>query len=150
MGYNENQFSLPRWTDLSVSRQGLFEDTFRYIPSVGWMFLPLTVYHGGGDAAAFEPLDQHLLVSSAGVMHFRCKPSWSSLPFQRSTSGDWRSTSARAWRPATGGTESTTPSARSTSSRSTSNFTRQVILSEKVRRLYRLIFELLFLISCLM
>ena len=65
MGYSENQFSLPRWTDLSVSRQGLFEDTFRYIPTVGWMFLPLTVYHGGGDAAMFEPLDRHLLVISA-------------------------------------------------------------------------------------
>ena len=63
MGYNENQYSLPRWTDLSVSRQGLFEDTFHFIPTVGWMFLPLTVYHGGGDAGMFEPLDKHLLVS---------------------------------------------------------------------------------------
>ena len=65
MGYDENQYSLPRWTDLSVSRQGLFEDTFHFIPTVGWMFLPLTVYHGGGDAAMFEPLDKHLLVSWA-------------------------------------------------------------------------------------
>jgi hypothetical protein len=33
MGYNEWQYSLPRWTDLSVSRQGMFDDTFHYIPS---------------------------------------------------------------------------------------------------------------------
>ena len=61
MGYNEEQFSLPRWNDISISRQGMYDDTFRKIPSEGWMFLPLTVYHGGGDAAAFEPLNQHEL-----------------------------------------------------------------------------------------
>ena len=60
MGYNENQFSLPRWMDLSVSRQGMFDDTYHYIPTQGWMFLPLTEYHGGGEAAIFEPLEDNL------------------------------------------------------------------------------------------
>ncbi len=41
MGYDESQYSLPRWMDLSISRQGMFDDTYHYIPSQGWMFLPL-------------------------------------------------------------------------------------------------------------
>ena len=61
MGYNEGQFSLPRWTDLSISRQGMFDDTFRKIPTEGWMFLPLLNYEGGGPAAWFEPLKDHLI-----------------------------------------------------------------------------------------
>jgi hypothetical protein len=40
----------------------MYDDTFHYIPTVGWMFLPLTVYHGGGDAAMFEPLETNILV----------------------------------------------------------------------------------------
>ncbi len=63
MGYVEEQYSLPRWMDLSVSRQGMFDDTFHYIPSQGWMFLPLVVYEGGGDAAMFEPLIDHIKVN---------------------------------------------------------------------------------------
>ena len=62
MGYDESQYSLPRWMDLSVSRQGMFDDTYHYIPSQGWMFLPLVVYHAGGDAAKFEPLSQNIKV----------------------------------------------------------------------------------------
>ena len=54
MGYDEGQYSLPRWMDLSVSRQGLYDDTFMKTPTEGWMFLPLDVYHGGGDAAKFS------------------------------------------------------------------------------------------------
>ena len=61
MGYNENQYSLPRWQDISVSRQGMFDDTYHYIPSIGWMFVPLVDYHGGGAPAAFEPLASHLV-----------------------------------------------------------------------------------------
>jgi hypothetical protein len=37
----------------------MFDDTYLRIPTVGWMFVPLTVYQGGGDAAQFEPLSQH-------------------------------------------------------------------------------------------
>ncbi len=60
LGYNENQFSLPRWQDLSVSRQGVFDATFRLIPSAGWMFVPLEQYHAGGTAAMFEPLSDNI------------------------------------------------------------------------------------------
>jgi hypothetical protein len=42
-----------------VFRQGMFDDTFIRIPTMGWMFVPLVVYHGGGDAAMFEPLATH-------------------------------------------------------------------------------------------
>lgn len=45
--YNENQYSLPRWEDLSVSRQTMYDNTYHFIPTQGWMFLPLVVYHGG-------------------------------------------------------------------------------------------------------
>ena len=61
MGYNENQYSLPRWQDISVSRQSVYDDTYRLIPTAGWMFVPLVDYHGGGAAAAFEPLQEHIL-----------------------------------------------------------------------------------------
>ena len=64
MGYDEGQYSLPRWMDLSVSRQGLYDDTFMKTPTEGWMFLPLDVYHGGGDAAKFEPLEKNSKVLS--------------------------------------------------------------------------------------
>lgn len=60
LGYNENQYSLPRWQDLSVSRQSVYDDTYRLIPTAGWMFTPLVDYHAGGAPAAFEPLKEHL------------------------------------------------------------------------------------------
>jgi hypothetical protein len=37
----------------------MFDDTYQRIPTVGWMFVPLVVYHGGGAAAQFEPLVAH-------------------------------------------------------------------------------------------
>ena len=50
MGYNENQYSLPRIEDLSISRQSVYDDTYLHIPTVGWMFVPLVVYHSGQSA----------------------------------------------------------------------------------------------------
>ena len=61
MGYNENQYSLPRWQDITVSRQSVYDDTYKLIPTAGWMFVPIVDYHGRGDAAMFEPLEQHLV-----------------------------------------------------------------------------------------
>eukprot|EP00123_Amoebidium_parasiticum_P011300 comp20632_c0_seq1/m.26704 comp20632_c0_seq1/g.26704 ORF comp20632_c0_seq1/g.26704 comp20632_c0_seq1/m.26704 type:complete len:761 (-) comp20632_c0_seq1:19-2301(-) len=61
MGYSEQQFSLPRWEDVSVSRMGMYDDTYYYPPTMGWMFLPLTEYEGGGSAAEFEPFSEHRL-----------------------------------------------------------------------------------------
>ena len=99
LGYDEDQYSLPRWQDLtcvarrgpwaplcdpalihatpppphththtrarthahcSVSRMTVYDQTYAKIPTSGWMFVPLQDYHGGGAAAAFEPMSQHL------------------------------------------------------------------------------------------
>eukprot|EP01006_Ploeotia_vitrea_P056121 TRINITY_DN68068_c5_g1_i1.p1 TRINITY_DN68068_c5_g1~~TRINITY_DN68068_c5_g1_i1.p1 ORF type:complete len:737 (+),score=52.82 TRINITY_DN68068_c5_g1_i1:17-2227(+) len=59
MGYNENQYSLPRWQDLTISRAGMYDDLYTHIPTQGWMFLPLIQYHAGGAAAEFSPVSEH-------------------------------------------------------------------------------------------
>ena len=61
LGYNENQYSLPRWQDLSISRQSVYDDTYNLPPTAGWMQVPLVDYHAGGDAAKFEPMSEHLV-----------------------------------------------------------------------------------------
>ena len=38
----------------------VYDQTFAKIPTMGWMFVPLQDYHGGGADAAFEPMSQHL------------------------------------------------------------------------------------------
>lgn len=53
MGYDEQQYSLPRWRDLSVSRMGMYDDLYHFLPTQGWMFLPITDYHAGGADATF-------------------------------------------------------------------------------------------------
>jgi len=53
MGYDEQQYSLPRWRDLSVSRMGMYDDMYARLPTQGWMFVPLSDYHAGGPAASF-------------------------------------------------------------------------------------------------
>ena len=58
MGYSEEQYSLPRWNDLSISRMGLYDDLYRFLPTQGWMFVPLVPYHRGDDAAAFQGHDE--------------------------------------------------------------------------------------------
>ena len=30
-----------------MSRMGMFDDTYHFIPTQGWMFVPLIQYHGG-------------------------------------------------------------------------------------------------------
>ena len=37
----QDQYSLPRWQDITVSRQGMYDDTYHFIPTQGWMFVPL-------------------------------------------------------------------------------------------------------------
>jgi hypothetical protein len=59
-GYNEDQYSLPRLQDIQVTRAGIYTQTFRLVPTMGWGFAPLVDYHGGGDAASFEPLSQNI------------------------------------------------------------------------------------------
>lgn len=61
MGYRETNFSLPRWRQILISRQNIYDGTFEKTPSMGWMFVPLVEYHGGGAEATFEPLSEHLV-----------------------------------------------------------------------------------------
>ena len=60
MGYRETNWSLPRAQQVVHTRQNIFDGTWLKTPSMGWMFVPLTQYHGGGAAATIEPLDEHL------------------------------------------------------------------------------------------
>jgi hypothetical protein len=59
MGYREVNWSLPREMQVIHTRQNIFDGTWYKTPSMGWMFVPLTQYHGGGAAATIEPLDEH-------------------------------------------------------------------------------------------
>lgn len=60
MGYRETNWSLPRAQQHIHARQNLFDGTWQKTPSMGWMFVPLVEYHGGGPAATIEPLGEHL------------------------------------------------------------------------------------------
>lgn len=60
MGYRETNWSLPRAEQVLHGRQNLYDGTWEKTPSMGWMFVPLTEYHGGGAAATIEPLSEHL------------------------------------------------------------------------------------------
>ncbi|MEL7499994.1 MAG: alpha-galactosidase [Planctomycetota bacterium] len=60
MGYREVNWSLPRSMQLIHTRQNIFDGTWYKAPSMGWMFVPLSEYHGGGKAATIEPLEDHL------------------------------------------------------------------------------------------
>ena len=59
IGYNEDQYNLPPWQDVTVTRMTVYDDTFRKVPSYGWVFVPLVPYHGGADSQ-FEPMSEHL------------------------------------------------------------------------------------------
>lgn len=59
MGYRETNWSLPRAQQVLHARQNIFDGTRHKRPSMGWMFVPLTEYHGGGAEATVEPLDEH-------------------------------------------------------------------------------------------
>lgn len=60
MGYREVNWSLPREQQLIHTRQNIFDGTWTKLVTMGWMFVPLTEYHGGGAAATIEPLADHL------------------------------------------------------------------------------------------
>ncbi len=60
MGYRETNWSLPRAQQIIHGRQNIYDGTWTKTPSMGWMFVPLTQYHGGGVAATIEPLAEHL------------------------------------------------------------------------------------------
>lgn len=60
MGYCETNWSLPRAEQELIERQNIFDGTWTKTGSMGWMFVPLTEYQGGGPAATIEPLAKHL------------------------------------------------------------------------------------------
>ena len=60
MGYRESNWSLPRAEQEIIERQNIFDGTWTKTPSMGWMFVPLMEYQGGGAAATIEPLSEHL------------------------------------------------------------------------------------------
>lgn len=60
MGYRETNWSLPRDLQHLHNRENLYDGTWEKTPSMGWSFVPLTQYHGGGEAATIEPLKDHL------------------------------------------------------------------------------------------
>lgn len=60
MGYVETNWSLPRAYQEIIERQNIYDGTWQKTPSMGFMFVPLTQYHGGGEAATIEPLNEHL------------------------------------------------------------------------------------------
>ncbi len=60
MGYRETNWSLPRERQIILARQNIFDGTWEKTPSMGWMFIPLVQYQGGGAAATLEPLKEHL------------------------------------------------------------------------------------------
>jgi hypothetical protein len=60
MGYRETNWSLPREQQEIIERQNVYDGTWEKTPSMGWMFVPLTEYHGGGKDATIEPLADHL------------------------------------------------------------------------------------------
>jgi hypothetical protein len=60
MGYRETNWSLPRRQQEIVERQNIFDGTWEKTPSMGWMFVPLVEYQGGGAEATIEPLREHL------------------------------------------------------------------------------------------
>jgi hypothetical protein len=60
MGYRETNWSLPRRQQEIIERQNIFDGTWEKTPSMGWMFVPLVEYQGGGAEATIEPLREHL------------------------------------------------------------------------------------------
>ncbi|MCW1924971.1 hypothetical protein OKA05_20580 [Luteolibacter arcticus] len=60
MGYRETNWSLPRAEQEIIERQNMYDGTWTRTQSMGWMFVPLSQYHGGGAAATIEPLKEHL------------------------------------------------------------------------------------------
>ena len=60
MGYREVNWSLPRARQIMLARQNIYDGTWEKTPSMGWMFVPLVEYHGGGAEATLEPLEAHL------------------------------------------------------------------------------------------
>lgn len=60
IGYREVNFSLSREQQKILNRQNIYDGTWEKTPSMGWGFVPLIRYQGGGPEAILEPLSEHL------------------------------------------------------------------------------------------
>lgn len=60
IGYREVNFSLSREQQRILNRQNIYDGTIEKTGSMGWGFVPLTYYQGGGPDAILEPLSEHL------------------------------------------------------------------------------------------
>lgn len=60
LGYREVNFSLPRENQRILNRQNIFDALWEQNPAMGWGFVPLTAYQGGGKDAVLEPLHEHI------------------------------------------------------------------------------------------
>jgi hypothetical protein len=60
IGYRETNFSLPRERQKVLNRQNIHDGLWDKTPSMGWGFVPLVRYQGGGPEAVLEPLSEHL------------------------------------------------------------------------------------------
>jgi hypothetical protein len=60
IGYRETNFSLSRGQQRILNRQNIYDGTWEKTPSMGWGFVPLVRYQGGGPEAVLEPLSEHL------------------------------------------------------------------------------------------
>jgi len=60
IGYRETNFSLSRDRQRILNRQNIYDGTWEKTPSMGWGFVPLVRYQGGGPEAVLEPLSEHL------------------------------------------------------------------------------------------
>ncbi len=60
LGYREVNFALPRPRQMVLNRQNIYDGTWEKTSAMGWGFVPLTAYHGGGPDAVLEPLSKHL------------------------------------------------------------------------------------------
>jgi hypothetical protein len=70
IGYREVNFSLPREDQKILNRQNIYDGTWDKTPSMGWGFVPLTRYQGGGPEAVLEPLSEHLDDYKALMMEY--------------------------------------------------------------------------------
>ncbi len=60
LGYREVNFSLSRAQQKILNRQNIYDGLWEKTPSMGWGFVPLTKYQGGGEDAVLEPLSEHI------------------------------------------------------------------------------------------
>ena len=62
IGYSEQHWSLPREEQVLIERQNIYKGTWVKPIQMSWGFIPLCIYHGGGESAVLEPLEKNLKV----------------------------------------------------------------------------------------